>query len=152
TTPPPPEAPPTTTRTNIVSRLTTQFRTTPHAIAVDTGDTSSHPTHLTYAALDTTSATLATRLRDIGVRPGDLVGLLTEPGGTDTVTGVVGILRAGAGWVPLDATHPTARHHDQLSRTGVRVLVCDRTTHEAATALDGITPVEVPEPPPPSLL
>uniref|UniRef100_UPI000E6A3724 non-ribosomal peptide synthetase n=1 Tax=Streptomyces europaeiscabiei TaxID=146819 RepID=UPI000E6A3724 len=89
----------------------------------------------------TASAALDARLRAHGVRPGDLVGLLTEPGGTDTVTGVVGILRAGAGWVPLDATHPTVRHRDQLSRTGVRVLVCDPANHAAATGLDGVTPV-----------
>ncbi|MER6157838.1 amino acid adenylation domain-containing protein [Streptomyces sp. NPDC001868] len=155
TTPPPPEAPltpeappatPHVTHDGIVPRLLTRFRTTPHAIAVDTGETDGRRTTLTYAALDTASATLATRLRAHGVRPGDLVGLLTEPGGTDTVTGVVGILRAGAGWVPLDATHPTARHRDQLSRTGVRVLVCDRATHEAATGLDGVTPVQVSEP------
>ncbi|CAM5559825.1 hybrid non-ribosomal peptide synthetase/type I polyketide synthase [Streptomyces hirsutus] len=48
---------------------------------------------------------LAARLHARGVRPGDLVGLLTEPG-ADTVVGVVGILRAGAGWVPLDAGAP----------------------------------------------
>ncbi|WP_046918979.1 amino acid adenylation domain-containing protein, partial [Streptomyces stelliscabiei] len=128
----------------IVDRLRARFRATPHAVAVDTGD----GTTLTYAALDSASAALAARLRAHGVRPGDLVGLLTEPGGTDTVTGVVGILRAGAGWVPLDATHPTARHRDQLSRTGVRVLVRDRATREAAGGLDGVTAVPVPEPSP----
>ncbi|MDT0573612.1 amino acid adenylation domain-containing protein, partial [Streptomyces sp. DSM 3412] len=66
------------------------------------------------------------------------------------VTGVVGILRAGAGWGPLDATHPTARHRDQLSRTGVRVLVCDPATRPTATTLDGVTLVPVPLPGPDS--
>ncbi|HSX98182.1 MAG TPA: amino acid adenylation domain-containing protein, partial [Streptomyces sp.] len=131
-------------RGGLVDRLRARFRATPTSVAVDTGD----GTTLTYAALDSASAALAARLRDHGVRPGDLVGLLTEPGGTDTVTGVVGILRAGAGWVPLDATHPTARHRDQLSRTGVRVLVHDRASQEAATGLDGVTAVPVPAPSP----
>ncbi|MFF9772826.1 amino acid adenylation domain-containing protein [Streptomyces sp. NPDC013978] len=130
-----------TGRGGIVDRLRTQFRATPQSLAVTADD----GTTLTYAALDATSAALATRLRAHGVRPGDLVGLLTEPGGTATVTGVVGILRAGAGWVPLDATHPTARHRDQLSRTGVRVLVCDPATHGPATALDDIALVPVPD-------
>jgi non-ribosomal peptide synthetase component F len=136
----------------IVDRLSTQFRATPQAIAVDTGDNGRTRTTLAYAALDDASATLAARLRVHGVRPGDLVGLLTEPG-ADTVTGLVGILRSGAGWVPLDATHPTARHQDQLSRTGVRVLVCDAATREAAATLDGLTLVAAdddasPAPPP----
>ncbi|MPY55262.1 non-ribosomal peptide synthetase, partial [Streptomyces acidicola] len=112
----------------IVDRLCARLRATPEAVAVDTGRTT-----LTYAALDEASAALAARLRAHGVRHGDLVGLLTEPG-ADTVTGVVGILRSGAGWVPLDATHPAARHRDQVSRTGVRVLVCDATTRAAAAA------------------
>jgi amino acid adenylation domain-containing protein len=121
----------------IVARLCARFRATPRAVAVMGADRSA----LTYAALDTTSAALAARLRAHGVGSGDLVGLLTEPGGTDTVTAVVGILRAGAGWVPLDATHPAARHRDQLARTGVRVLVCDAASRPAVAALDGITAV-----------
>ncbi|WP_217177798.1 amino acid adenylation domain-containing protein, partial [Streptomyces sp. AC495_CC817] len=127
----------------ILDRLRAQFRATPRSVAVRAADGG---TTLTYAALDAASAALAARLRAQGVRPGDLVGLLTEPGGTSTVTGVVGILRAGAGWVPLDATHPAARHRDQLSRTGVRVLVCDPATHDTATTLDDVTLVPVPAP------
>ncbi|MCF1594636.1 amino acid adenylation domain-containing protein [Streptomyces muensis] len=119
----------------IVDRLRARFRAAPQTVAVDTGRTT-----LTYAELDAASGTLASRLRASGVRPGDLVGLLTEPG-ADTVVGVVGILRAGAGWVPLDATHPLARVRDQVTRTGVGVVVCHTATHEAVTALDGITPV-----------
>ncbi|WP_432192487.1 amino acid adenylation domain-containing protein [Streptomyces sp. bgisy027] len=119
----------------IVGRLCAQFRATPTAIAVNTG----HGT-LTYAALDTASATLATRLRAGGVRPGDLVGLLTEPG-ADTVVGVAGILRAGAGWVPLDATHPVARLQDQVGRTGVTAVVCHAATRETAALLNGTTSI-----------
>lgn len=125
----------------IVDRLRSRFRAAPGAVAVDTGRTT-----LTYAELDAASDTLAARLRASGVRPGDLVGLLTEPG-ADTVVGVVGILRAGAGWVPLDATHPVARMRDQVERTGAGVVVCHAATREAVAALDGITPVAVDERP-----
>ena len=130
----------------IVDRLATRFRATPTAVAVNTGGTT-----LTYAELDHASATLAARLRANGVKPGDLVGLLTEPG-ADTVVGVVGILRAGAGWVPLDAGHPHARLQDQLNRTGVGVVVCHTATRTATGELAGITPVAAddPSPAPPS--
>lgn len=121
----------------IVDRLRARFRAVPQTVAVDTGGT-----RLTYAGLDAASGMLAARLRASGVRPGDLVGLLTEPG-ADTVVGVVGILRAGAGWVPLDATHPVARVRDQVTRTGVGVVVCHTATREAVTALDGITALAV---------
>ncbi|MER5942316.1 amino acid adenylation domain-containing protein [Streptomyces sp. NPDC001928] len=132
----------------IVDRLSARFRATPSAVAVNTG----HGT-LTYAELDTASAALATRLRAHGVRPGDLVGLLTERG-ADTVAGVVGILRAGAGWVPLDATHPVARLRDQVSRTGVTAVVCHAATRDTVALLDGVTPVttddRTPASPPPT--
>ncbi|KOG17726.1 hybrid non-ribosomal peptide synthetase/type I polyketide synthase [Streptomyces viridochromogenes] len=126
----------------IVDRLRARFRAAPGAVAVDTGRT-----RLTYAELDAASDTLAARLRASGVHPGDLVGLLTEPGAQDTVVGVVGILRAGAGWVPLDPTHPLSRVRDQAKRTGIGVVVCHGATREAVAALDGITPVAVDEPP-----
>lgn len=83
----------------LVARLLARFRATPGAVAVDTvdatGTVDTADASLTYGALDHASARLAARLHARGVRPGDLVGLLTEPG-ADTVVGVVGILRAGA--------------------------------------------------------
>ncbi|MFD9035428.1 amino acid adenylation domain-containing protein [Streptomyces sp. NPDC059567] len=131
-------------RPDVVARLRAQFRATPDAVAVDTGDGDV----LTYAELDRASASLASRLRAHGVAAGDLVGLLTEPGG-DTVASVVGILRAGAGWVPLDAAHPAARLADQLERSRTRALVCHAATRASATALAaaaGITLVTVDDP------
>ena len=126
---------------DIVRRLVGQFRRSPDAVAVDTGTGG-----LTYAALDRASAELAGRLRAAGVVDGDLVGLLTEPG-TATVTGVVGILRAGAGWVPLDAAHPPARLAEQVARCGVRVLVHDSGTAETAAGFAELTRVAVDGPP-----
>ncbi|MEU2074854.1 amino acid adenylation domain-containing protein [Streptomyces sp. NPDC013489] len=114
---------------DIVARLRAQFRATPDAVAVDTDGSL-----LTYAELDRASGALAARLRNSGVVPGDLVGLLTEPG-ADAVIGVVGILRAGAGWVPLDAAHPPVRLADQLHRSRTGVLVCHAATKDSAAAL-----------------
>ncbi|MGA5507139.1 amino acid adenylation domain-containing protein [Streptomyces umbrinus] len=122
---------------SLVARLLERFRATPTATAVDDGTTT-----LTYADLDRASALLAARLRALGVRPGDLVGLLTEPG-PETVIGVVGILRAGAGWVPLDAGHPTARLADQLARTGATVVVFHESTSSTASALRGVRALAV---------
>ncbi|MEU7005577.1 amino acid adenylation domain-containing protein [Streptomyces sp. NPDC046332] len=115
---------------DIVARLLAQFGATPDAVAVDSGDGGV----VTYAELDRASGALAARLRAHGVAAGDLVGLLTEPG-ADAVAGVVGILRAGAGWIPLDAAHPPARLADQLERSRTRVLVCHTATRPVATKL-----------------
>ncbi|MFJ9623191.1 amino acid adenylation domain-containing protein [Streptomyces sp. NPDC101181] len=128
----------------IVRRLLDQFRATPDAIAVHAGEGRGDGGSgtLTYAELDRASRAVADRLRAHGVTRGGLVGLLTEPG-ADTVVAVVAILRAGAGWVPLDAGHPTARLADQVSRTGVRTVLCHAPTRAAADALGDVAPVPV---------
>ncbi|KOV35526.1 hybrid non-ribosomal peptide synthetase/type I polyketide synthase [Streptomyces sp. XY152] len=127
-------------RLPLVTRLLDRFRARPGATAVDAGEAS-----LTYGELDRASAALAARLRTHGVRPGDLVGLLTEPG-ADTVVGVVGVLRAGAGWVPLDPEHPRARLAEQLTRTGASTVVCHSPTLRLARALTGVRTVAADEP------
>ncbi|MFF9909200.1 amino acid adenylation domain-containing protein [Streptomyces sp. NPDC013457] len=126
----PPLSVPALEASDIVARLLAQFGATPDLVAVDTGE---GPV-LTYAELDRASGALADRLRADGVAPGDLVGLLTEQG-ADAVAGVVGILRAGAGWVPLDAAHPRARLADQLQRSRTRTLVCHAATRTTASEL-----------------
>ncbi|WP_062347510.1 hybrid non-ribosomal peptide synthetase/type I polyketide synthase [Herbidospora yilanensis] len=113
-------------RPGLAARLRARFRATPDAVAVDTGTT-----RLTYAELDRRSAALANRLRGAG----DLIGLMTEPG-IDTVVGLVGIVRAGAGWVPLDASHPEARRRDQLARCGVTTVVTDTSGEGSYDAPD----------------
>ncbi|MFI9587557.1 amino acid adenylation domain-containing protein [Streptomyces sp. NPDC052236] len=130
---------------SVAERLYDRFRATPYAVAIDTGTTT-----MTYGALDRASAGLAARLRAQGVAAGDLVGLLTEPGvdTVDTVVGVVGILRAGAGWVPLDSGHPAARLADQLARAQVRTVVCHTATRALADGDAGVVPVCVDDPAP----
>ncbi|MFD7699358.1 amino acid adenylation domain-containing protein, partial [Streptomyces caelestis] len=127
-------------RLPLVTRLLDRFRARPGATAVDAGEAS-----LTYGELDRASGALAARLCARGVRPGDLVGLLTEPG-ADTVVGVVGVLRAGAGWVPLDPEHPRARLTDQLTRTGASTVVCHSPTLRLAGTLTGVRAVAVDDP------
>ncbi|MYW32838.1 non-ribosomal peptide synthetase, partial [Streptomyces sp. SID2119] len=117
----------------IVERLLNQFRATPDAVAIDTGAET-----LTYGELDRASHALAARLLTHGVTPGSLVGLLTEPG-ADAVVSVVAVLRAGAGWVPLDSGHPTPRLADQLARSGARTVLCHAATRAAGEALGDVT-------------
>ncbi len=127
----------------LARRLVERFRATPDAVAVDTGTAT-----LTYGELDRASEALAASLRAHGVTPGSLVGLLTEPG-ADTVVAVVAALRAGAGWVPLDAGHPTARLIDQLARSGARAVLCHAATRAVGEALGDVTLVPVDVPPSP---
>ncbi|WP_433532879.1 amino acid adenylation domain-containing protein [Micromonospora sp. CA-263727] len=106
---------------------------------------------LTYRDLDRAADRVAAQLTAGGVRPGQRVGLLTAPG-PESVVALVGILRAGAAWVPLDAAHPPVRLDGQLLRAGVEVVLHDEDSAGAMARLTGtVRPVrlgaEAPEAP-----
>ncbi|WP_033895137.1 AMP-binding protein, partial [Streptomyces anulatus] len=59
-----------------------------------------------------------------GVRPGDAVGVLLERS-IETVTTVLGLMKAGAVYVPLDARYPADRIRHVLADTGATLVVTD---------------------------
>ncbi|HEY0016583.1 MAG TPA: condensation domain-containing protein, partial [Longimicrobium sp.] len=80
-----------------------QAAATPDAVAVVFEDQ-----RVTYAELDARASRLANHLRGLGVGPEVRVGILAEPG-PDLVAGVLGILRAGGAYLPLDPAYPAER-------------------------------------------
>jgi len=72
---------------------------TPDAIAIHTETRT-----LTYSQLATAAGNVAAALVFRGVQPGDFVALL-ESRSVDAIIAMLGILRAGAAYVPLDVTH-----------------------------------------------
>jgi len=77
---------------------------------------------LSYAQLNCRVNCLAHRLRAEGVRPGDVVGLLTERSFA-MVIGILGILKAGGAWLPLAPAHPADRLAYMLQDSGVKLLL-----------------------------
>ena len=82
---------------------------------------------LSYAELDARANHLAQRLISRGVRPGELVALSVRRS-LDVLTGMLGILKAGAAYVPVEVGAPRSRIESMLAQSGARVVV----THEAA--------------------
>lgn len=78
--------------------------------------------NVSYGELAASSHRLAHALVAAGTGPGDTVGLLL-PRGPDFVTGVFGVLAAGAACLPLDPLDPPARAGAALALCGVRLLV-----------------------------
>src|SRR5690349_13361585 len=62
----------------------------------------------TYQELEDSGARLARALRLAGCRKGDRVGLLL-PKSIPAIVGMLGTLKAGCVYVPLDAASPAAR-------------------------------------------
>ncbi|HEV8580106.1 MAG TPA: amino acid adenylation domain-containing protein [Thermoanaerobaculia bacterium] len=80
-----------------------QAERTPDAIALVCGDTA-----LTYAGLDRRANRLARRLRRLGARPEERIGLLMRRS-ADLVVALLGILKSGAAYAPLDPAYPARR-------------------------------------------
>ena len=83
-------------------------RSHPDAPAVVAG----HKT-LTYRELDRRADRLAHHLRRLGAGPGALVGVRLEQS-ADLAVALLGVLKAGAGYVPLDPEQPAARLQHML--------------------------------------
>ncbi|WP_262692325.1 non-ribosomal peptide synthetase [Kordiimonas aestuarii] len=97
-----------------ISRIVKQMTDTPDAVAV-----TSRRGQLTYAELNGKSRSLASYLISNGLEKGDRVGLLMGRS-RDFIASVIGVLRAGLVYVPLDPDLPKDRlgyiiNHARLS-------------------------------------
>ena len=81
---------------------------------------------LTYAELEARSNCIADLLRNRGVRQGALVGLAVDRG-VDMLAALLGILKTGAGYVPLDPAFPADRLSYMVSDAGLAALVTQRS-------------------------
>ena len=80
---------------------------------------------LTYGELDSLSNQLAHQLRDAKVKPNQLVAVVMQKG-WEQVVAVLGILKAGAAYLPIDASMPSERLHYLLDFGEVKVAVTQR--------------------------
>ncbi|MEQ4304752.1 amino acid adenylation domain-containing protein [Plantactinospora sp. B6F1] len=105
----------------------------PDAVAVRGDDGT-----LTYRELVAAAHRIGHRLRRHGVASGDLVGLCAHRG-VELVAGMLGILAAGAGYLPLDPTHPASRLEFLATDAGAKLVL----GHVEATAALAGVPVEL---------
>jgi len=64
---------------------------------------------LTYVELWDAARTVAEQLRALGVGPGDRVGVRVPSGTAELYIAILGVLHAGAAYVPVDADDPPGR-------------------------------------------
>lgn len=84
---------------------------------------------LSYADLDRSADILARRLHVAGVRPGDVVALAAQRS-VSAVVAALGILKAGAAYLPLDPHHPCERLKFMIEDAGAHVVLVDAACGE----------------------
>ena len=99
----------------------------------------------TYGQLDEKARTLASFLHH---RFGQLVGTIIPicmERGPELYVAVLGILKAGGAWCPIDASYPPRRRHDLIARTGARLLIATdpKVTNDIEGIPQGIVTVKI---------
>jgi amino acid adenylation domain-containing protein len=97
-----------------------QAARSPSATAVVCGNSA-----LTYSELNERANQLAIRIKTLGVRHGDLVGVFMERSAELVIT-LLAVLKADAAYVPLDPAYPSERLAHMLADTRASVLVTEK--------------------------
>jgi amino acid adenylation domain-containing protein len=90
---------------------------------------------LSYRELNRRANQLAHYLRSMGVGADSIVGICVERS-IEMVVGILGIMKAGAAYVPLDTSYPRPRLSFMLEDSGVKVLLTQRHLEQLLPALD----------------
>ncbi|UZI32654.1 non-ribosomal peptide synthetase [Streptomyces sp. VB1] len=109
----------------VVERFDAAMAAAPDATAVVCGSM-----RLTYAELDARANRLARVLRARGAGRGDLVAVAL-PRSAEMVVAVFAVLKAGAGYVPLDVAYPADRIAFMLDDATPRLVITDRSVSGA---------------------
>jgi amino acid adenylation domain-containing protein len=96
-----------------------QAARTPGAVALARGGE-----RVTYAEMTARANRLAHRLIALGVRPEERVALCLEAG-IGGITGLLGIMKAGAAYVPVDVAAPDERVGFIVEESGARIVVTE---------------------------
>lgn len=81
-----------------------------------------HDKELTYGELNDKANRLATTLISKGVKPNNLVAIMVERS-FDMIIGILGVLKAGAGYLPIDPEDPIERIKFILQDSKVEILL-----------------------------
>jgi non-ribosomal peptide synthetase component F len=105
------------TEWNLASLFESQVHRTPDALAIEFEREA-----LTYSDLNCRANQLAHLLKQMGVGPDVLVGLYMERS-LETMVAVLGVLKAGGVYVPMDTTYPLDRLAFMLADASPRVVI-----------------------------
>jgi amino acid adenylation domain-containing protein len=98
---------------------------------------------LSYGELEARANRVAHELRELGVAPGQLVGLHLGRS-VELLVGLLAVLKAGGAYVPLDPAYPSERLELMARDAGLRVLVTHGDLRERAPQAQSVVCVDDP--------
>ncbi|MCU0289254.1 MAG: AMP-binding protein, partial [Acidobacteria bacterium] len=108
-------------RKTIPQLFAEQVNQTPGAVALTAADPRTCPI-LSYAQLNKNSGCLASRLKEQGIIPDDIIGIMVERS-TGMIIGILGILIAGGAYLPIEPTLPKERIDYMLKESAAKLLL-----------------------------
>ncbi|WP_106767071.1 non-ribosomal peptide synthetase [Paenibacillus faecalis] len=102
---------------SVVNLFVDQVTHTPEKIAVVSGEE-----QVTYRELHERSGRLASQLQALGVKRGEYVGIMAERQ-VSTIVGILGILKVGGAYMPIDPKYPEQRVKYMLGDSGAKVVL-----------------------------
>ncbi|WKD33858.1 non-ribosomal peptide synthetase [Streptomyces xanthophaeus] len=112
--------------TTLVALWEQRVATAPDSVAVIAGSD-----RATYAEVDRRAAVLAAELHARGIGPESLVGVCLGRS-VDMVVALLGILKSGAAYLPLDPGYPADRLRYMREDSGAALVLCDALHHAQA--------------------
>ncbi len=125
------------THTLIHQRFEQMAEQQPHAIALQFAER-----QVSYQELNRRANRIAGQLLELNVKPDDRVGILAERG-VDMLCAILGVLKAGAAYVPLDPAYPQARLNYLLEDSQPVALLAQPASLDALGALPEIALIEL---------
>ena len=104
----------------IVELFEKQVEMTPNDLALVAG-----LVRLTYSELNTKANMLARKIRKMGIKPNEIVGLLMDRS-VEVIIGMLATLKAGGAYLPIDKNYPKERINYLIQNSSVKLLL----THE----------------------
>ncbi|QLY28277.1 amino acid adenylation domain-containing protein [Nocardia huaxiensis] len=114
--------------TTLVRLFEDRVRRVPETAALLAGDT-----RLTYRELNARANAVARKLISYGVGPDDVVAVATERS-AELIVAMLGALKAGAAYLPIDPTQPTQRLAVLFADAAPAAVLTDHTTAPALPA------------------
>ncbi|URZ07873.1 hybrid non-ribosomal peptide synthetase/type I polyketide synthase [Clostridium felsineum] len=82
---------------------------------------------LTYLELNNKANSIALRLKEIGVKPNDVVAIIAHKS-LEVIVGICGIIKSGAAYVPIDESYPEDRINYILNHCKPKAIITNSLT------------------------